>query len=127
MVPTHVQGVALGTSSILGIVGLGDWMGLGHGAMSKACTSETGFTGALLVSKSVFTLVTIFSNRTEGTFLRRNLLLAIGICDMGLLANLVFANRRTCKASLWTGIVFALEATVFIHDALFRKRQAKHR
>ena len=81
--------------------------------------------GVALLSSVAAKLVTIFGGSGEGTYLRQQLLLVLGIVDVGF-AGVVFAYGGLDKA-VTQGFACALlfEGAVFVADAVLRKRAPK--
>ena len=66
---------------------------------------------------------------SEGTYLRRNLFISYGLCDLGL-AHLFYKHSPFLKATFGADAspfvaLFAIEGAVYLHDALFRARRTK--
>jgi len=128
-VPVFVTGISLGSNAILSLVGVADFfsatlplVGEPIGTCGAACFASN-LVGSLLIAKSVSTLTAVLSNPHEGTFVRRNLLLAIGACDLLVAISVYSASKNTLSIIVSTAL-FA-EAGAFIQDAVFRKRITK--
>lgn len=74
-------------------------------------------------------LLTVLSNAKEGTFLRRNLLLAFGNVDLFMAVSTFtrFEEDFNVAGGTLKGmcVMMFLEGAVFVHDALFRPRPVK--
>lgn len=74
-------------------------------------------------------LTTVFSATSEGTFLRRNLLVAFGLTElvMGISMFSRFEGDLNRAGASFKGLSTAmcLEGSIFLYDALFRKRVVK--
>ncbi|OEU14580.1 hypothetical protein FRACYDRAFT_269609 [Fragilariopsis cylindrus CCMP1102] len=100
----------------------------GQKALSK-------LSGWMLVTLAVTKLTTVFSNTNEGTFLRRNLFIALGSIQLlGSIAVTTIGDTQSkAKESVVAGpasfyqiaILLGGEGLVLLHDALMRNRPIK--
>ena len=76
-------------------------------------------------------LTTVFSHSTEGTFLRRNLLITFGVADICIA---LLLSKHTDFIKTQFGVPFGmapfmammfLEGAVYLYDALARPRKTK--
>lgn len=86
--------------------------------------------GILMAAFALTKLTILFSNATEGTFLRRNLFVVLGTSQLAgslmLTTSQEEEKAKAAGASFWpTCTVLALEGLVLLHDALMRKRPIK--
>jgi hypothetical protein len=96
---------------------------------SRRMLAQEQFWGACLLALALVKLVTIFTN-PEGTFLRRNLMLAIGLADVGVWAVL---QQHSQVLSDGYGVsllpfkcALLLEGSALLLDAVLRPRRVKH-
>ena len=85
--------------------------------------------GVLFLFVALFKLATVFSHMSEGTFLRRNLLILNGLACL-MYAYVCMGSHATLKDTIGfdnSGVVamFAIEGGVYRADALLRKRKTK--
>jgi len=87
--------------------------------------------GAFIVTVSAAKLTTVFSHSTEGTFLRRNLLITFGVADICIA---LLLSKHTDFIKTQFGVPFGmapfmammfLEGAVYLYDALARPRKTK--
>ena len=95
----------------------------------KACSRLSGLS---LVALAVAKLTIVLTNSNEGTFLRRNLFVALGATQVAG-SVLLTAGESEGKAreagggaSFWTyAVVLGAEGLVLLHDAFLRDRPVK--
>ena len=85
--------------------------------------------GILCLTIALLKLTTVFTHTSEGTFLRRNLLIVFGVCNIAFAASFYknapfiydnYGADNTPYAALLT-----LEGVVYLADALLRPRKIK--
>jgi len=101
----------------------------GYGDVDRSQVYLSNIIGFLLLYMVVTKLVAVFSVK-EGTFLRRNMLAAIGILDVlfGVSMYARFESDLNASRSSLQGLtlVFTVEGIIYLHDAKFRARPVKH-
>ena len=87
-------------------------------------------TGLNLLALAAVKLTCVFSNANEGTFLRRNLFIALGTSQ--LLGSIMLTTgesqtkAKAAGASFWHyAVILGGEGLVLLHDALMRDRPVK--
>lgn len=93
----------------------------------KAYSKVTGFN---LLTLAAAKLTILFTNANEGTFLRRNLFIALGTSQ--LLGSIMLTTgesqtkAKAAGASFWHyAVILGGEGLVLLHDALMRDRPVK--
>jgi len=87
--------------------------------------------GWALITLAIVKLTTIFTHTNEGTFLRRNLFLALGTTQLvGSIAVTTIGDTQSkakaAGASFWPfAVMLGGEGLVLLHDALMRNRPIK--
>lgn len=85
--------------------------------------------GTFIVALALCKLCTVFTHTVEGTYLRRNLFLVFGVCDL-LTAFLLLQHDAFFMASFEVSVkpfiaIMAIEGLVLLQDALMRDRKPK--
>jgi len=94
----------------------------------QALSKVSGWT---LVTLAAVKLTTIFTHTNEGTFLRRNLFIALGTAQLvGSIAVTTIGDTQSkakaAGASFWPlAVILGGEGLVLLHDALMRNRPIK--
>ena len=87
--------------------------------------------GCFIVTVSVAKITTVFSHTSEGTFLRRNLLIMWAAADIVTGAvmykhnDFIVSQFGVPMGVLPFAVMMFLEAGVYLHDALLRERKTK--
>ena len=83
--------------------------------------------GSMVVTITLIKLVTTFSN-PEGTYLRRNLFLTLGLCDL-VTAYFIYVHEPLFVSQGGSAMgfmaAFGVEGLVLLHDATMRERNPK--
>ena len=83
--------------------------------------------GAALVSSVAAKLVAVFGHVGEGTYLRQQLLMVLGAIDIAFGAIVISYDGLDRAVTQGFACALAFEGTVFVADAVLRKRAPKAR